>query len=69
MGQNCWQESFGSKGKVVVSMNIFVVELWKIVVICGSKFVQCCQTGSSKTNLGTKIIWVKFPGSLLPHPD
>ena len=33
MGENCWQESCGSKGKVVVSMNIFVTELWKIVAI------------------------------------
>ena len=59
-----------SKGKVEVSMNIFVIKVWKIVAIFGSKFIQCCQTGSSKTEfVDTKIIWVKFPGSSLPHPD
>ena len=51
-GRNCWQELCGSKGKVVVSMNIFVVKAWKIVAIYGSKFIQCCQTGSSKTRFG-----------------
>ena len=33
-------------------MNIFVVESWRIVAICGSRFIQCCQTDSGKTDFG-----------------
>ena len=46
-----------------------VVDVQMTVAICGLKFIRFCQNDSNQTVLDNKIIWMKFPGSLLPHPD
>ena len=46
-----------------------VVDAQMTVAICGLKFIRFCWNDSNKTVLDNKIIWVRFPGSLLSHPD
>ena len=45
------------------------VDAWVTVAICGLKFIRLCQNDSKYAGLDNKIIWLKFSGSLSPHPD